>query len=199
MLMASDPGDLILDPTCGSGTTAFVAEQWGRRLITYNISRVAITLAKQRLMTATFDYYKLLYPEIGISSGLIYKTIPRISSKTIANNEPPSSETQYDQPEIDKTKVRITEPFTVEALPAPTVKPLDDTVIPDEDLMAKENDWCSQLLATGIMCKGGTRLMFSCVEMLSGTKYLQAEAETIEDTPRRAIICFADRLSNVKG
>ena len=59
MLMTSDPGDLVLDPTCGSGTTAYVAEQWGRRWITIDTSRVALTLAKHRLMTAKFDYYQL--------------------------------------------------------------------------------------------------------------------------------------------
>ena len=57
--MATDPGDLVLDPTCGSGTTAYVAEQWGRRWITIDTSRVALTLAKHRLMTAKFDYYQL--------------------------------------------------------------------------------------------------------------------------------------------
>ena len=59
MLMTTDPGDLVLDPTCGSGTTAYVAEQWGRRWITIDTSRVALTLAKHRLMTAKFDYYRL--------------------------------------------------------------------------------------------------------------------------------------------
>ena len=59
LLMTSDPGDLVLDPTCGSGTTAFVAEQWGRRWITCDTSRVALSLARQRLMTAKFDYYAL--------------------------------------------------------------------------------------------------------------------------------------------
>ena len=59
MLMTTDPGDLVLDPTCGSGTTAFVAEQWGRRWITIDTSRVALTLAKHRLLTARFDYYRL--------------------------------------------------------------------------------------------------------------------------------------------
>jgi adenine-specific DNA-methyltransferase len=59
LLMTTDPGDLVLDPTCGSGTTAFVAEKWGRRWITCDTSRVAITLAKQRLMTTSFDYYAL--------------------------------------------------------------------------------------------------------------------------------------------
>ena len=59
LLMTTDPGDLVLDPTCGSGTTAYVAEQWGRRWITIDTSRVALTLAKHRLMTAKFDYYRL--------------------------------------------------------------------------------------------------------------------------------------------
>lgn len=125
ILMTTDPGDLVLDITCGSGTTAYVAEQWGRRWITCDTSRVAITLAKQRLMTATFDYYKLAHPEQGVGSGFVYKTVPHITLKSIANNEPPATETLYDQPEIDKGKVRITGPFTVEALPAPVVKPLD--------------------------------------------------------------------------
>ena len=191
MLMTTDPGDLVLDITCGSGTTAYVGEQWGRRWITCDTSRVAITLAKQRLMTATFDYYKLAHPAQGVGSGFIYKTVPHITLGSIANNEPPATETLYDQPEIDKSKVRITGPFTVEALPAPVVKPLDDVSDWDEDSTAKQTSWRDQLLATGIMGRGGSRLEFSRVEPLSGTKFLQAEAETKEDVPRRAVICFA--------
>lgn len=191
MLMTTDPGDLVLDITCGSGTTAYVAEQWGRRWITCDTSRVAITLAKQRLMTATFDYYKLAHEEQGVGSGFIYKTVPHITLKSIANNEPPATETLYDQPETDKSKVRITGPFTVEALPAPVVKPLDGLGDMEEDISAKQTDWRDQLLATGILGRGGAKMEFSRVEPLSGTKFLQAEAETKEDTPRRAVICFA--------
>lgn len=191
MLMSTDPGDLVLDITCGSGTTAYVAEQWGRRWITCDTSRVAITLAKQRLMTATFNYYKLAHEEQGVGSGFVYKTVPHITLKSIANNEPPAQEVLYDQPEIDKTKVRVAGPFTVEALPAPVVKPLDDTLLNGDDVSAKQTDWRDQLLATGILGRGGARLEFSRVEPLSGTRYLQAEAETKEDTPRRAVICFA--------
>lgn len=191
MLMTTAPGDLVLDITCGSGTTAYVAEQWGRRWITCDTSRVAITLAKQRLMTATFDYYKLAHEEQGVGSGFIYKTVPHITLKSIANNEPPATETLYDQPEIDKTKVRVTGPFTVEALPAPVVKPLDELGDTEEDVSAKQTDWRDQLLATGILGRGGAKLEFSRVEPLSGTKFLQVEAETREDTPRRAVICFA--------
>lgn len=191
MLMTTDPGDLVLDITCGSGTTAYVAERWGRRWITCDTSRVAVTLAKQRLMTATFDYYKLAHEEQGVGSGFIYKTVPHITLKSIANNEPPAEETLYDQPEIDKTKVRITGPFTVEALPAPVVKPIDDIGDWDDDSSAKQTDWRDQLRATGILGRGGERLEFSRVEPMSGTKFLQAEAETKEDTPCRAVICFA--------
>ena len=163
MLMTTDPGDLVLDITCGSGTTAYVAEQWGRRWITCDTSRVAITLAKQRLLTATYDYYKLAHEAQGVESGFQYKTVPHVTIKAIAQNEPTAREVLYDQPEIDKTKIRITGPFTVEALPAPVVKPLDDIGDIEEDFSAKQTDWRDQLLATGIMGRGGNRLEFSRV------------------------------------
>lgn len=192
LLMTTDPGDLVLDPTCGSGTTAFVAEQWGRRWITCDTSRVAIALAKKRLMTATFDYYKLAHNEQGVGSGFIYKTVPHITLKSIANEEPPATEVLYDQPEIDKSKVRITGPFTVEALPAPVVKPLDeiDDSLVVSDTTSKQDDWRTQLLATGIVTRGGNRIRFSRIEPLQGTRYIQAEGETKEDIPRRVVICF---------
>ncbi|MBC8233490.1 site-specific DNA-methyltransferase, partial [bacterium] len=86
LLMTTDPGDLVLDPTCGSGTTAYVAEQWGRRWIAIDTSRVAIALARQRLLTATFDYYNLKDESEGISDGFIYKTVPHITLGSIAKN-----------------------------------------------------------------------------------------------------------------
>ena len=192
ILMATDPGDLVLDITCGSGTTALMAEQWGRRWITCDTSRIAIALAKKRLMTATFDYYKLAHEDQGVDSGFVYKTLPHITLKSIANNLPAPVEFLYDQPEIDKTKIRITGPFTVEALPAPTVKPLDSSdMVEEKDFSTKQTEWRDQLLATGILGRGGNRLEFSRVEPLSGTTYLQAEAETKEANPRRAVVCFA--------
>jgi len=136
LLMTTDPGDLCLDITCGSGTTAYVAEQWGRRWITCDTSRVAITLAKQRLMTALFDYYELAYPQEGVGSGFRYKTVPHITLKSIANNEPPGQETLYDQPFVDNSRARVTGPFIVEAVPAPMVKPLD--VIASETKQSKK-------------------------------------------------------------
>ena len=190
ILMTTDPGDLVLDITCGSGTTAYVAEQWGRRWITCDTSRVSIALAKQRLITAAYDYYKLTHEEQGVGSGFIYKTAPHVTIGSIVNDEPPATETLYDQPEIDKSKVRITGPFTVEALPAPVVKPLDEIADWDENSSAKQADWREQLRSTGILGRNGVKLEFSRVEPLSGTRFLQAEAETKENAPRRAVICF---------
>lgn len=86
MLMTTDPGDLVLDPTCGSGTTAYVAEQWGRRWVTIDTSRVSISIARQRLLTAKYDYYALRDEDAGISAGLKYRTVPHITLKSIAQN-----------------------------------------------------------------------------------------------------------------
>ena len=86
LLMTTDPGDLVLDPTCGSGTTAYVAEQWGRRWITTDTSRVALAIARQRLLTAKFDYYTLKDPKEGVSEGFVYKTVPHVTLKSIAQN-----------------------------------------------------------------------------------------------------------------
>src|SRR6185312_1086628 len=108
--MTTDPGDLVLDPTCGSGTTAFVAEQLGRRWITCDTSRVAVTLTKQRLMAATFEYYDLAYPNEGVGSGFKYKTVPHVTLGSITNNEPAAKEILYDDPYIDRSRSRVTGP-----------------------------------------------------------------------------------------
>jgi len=117
ILMTTDPGDLVLDPTCGSGTTAQVSEQWGRRWITIDTSRIALNIAKTRLMTATFPYYKL-YDENGdIRQGFEYKKVPHVTLKSLANDEPAGEETLVDQPFVeDKKKLRVAGPFTVETL-----------------------------------------------------------------------------------
>ena len=86
ILMTTDPSDLVLDPTCGSGTTAYVAEQWGRRWITIDTSRVATALARQRLLTASFNYYELQDESAGVAAGFINKTVPHITLKSIAQN-----------------------------------------------------------------------------------------------------------------
>jgi adenine-specific DNA-methyltransferase len=204
MLMTTDPGDLVLDITCGSGTTAYVAEQWGRRWITCDTSRVALTLAKQRLMTASFEYYQLAKPEEGVSSGFKYKTVPHVTLKSIANNEPPATETLYDQPLSDKKCCRVTSPFTVEAVPAPVVQSLSDAAeteqMPADNSIARsgeslrQDEWRNELLRTGIRGRRGEKMQFSRVEPLAGTRFLHADAELSNEDgsePARAVVSFA--------
>ena len=136
ILMTTDPGDLVLDPTGGSGTTAYVAEQWGRRWITIDTSRIALNIAKKRLTTALFPYYKT-YDESenpNIRRGFVYKKVPHITLKALANNLPFDEETLYDQPEEDKKRIRVSGPFTVE-----TLQSLD--VSSPESLNEKQNDY----------------------------------------------------------
>ena len=86
LLMTTDPGDVVMDPTCGSGTTAYVAEKWGRRWITIDTSRVAVALARQRLLTGTFDYYILKDESKGIAGGFANRTVPHITFRGISHN-----------------------------------------------------------------------------------------------------------------
>ncbi|MXZ97967.1 MAG: site-specific DNA-methyltransferase [Acidimicrobiaceae bacterium] len=153
ILLATDPGDLVLDPTCGSGTTAFVAERWGRRWITVDSSRVALAVARQRLAGALHPYYILADTDAGraleadlmgsdmpsvetsgdIRQGFVCQRIKRITLGSIASNPDiqegmsqveideaiarhADTEFLLDQPYEDKTRVRVTGPFTVESL-----------------------------------------------------------------------------------
>ena len=305
LLMTTDPGDLVLDPTCGSGTTAFVAEKWGRRWITCDTSRVAVTLAKQRLMTASYDYYDLKYPHEGLKGGFIYKTVPHVTLKSIANNpeideiygamhpaieaaladlnkalraHPPlpfavaeggrkgskvdfkakpsatvklpsgedapagallewevpfdfpeswpaqakapfdafhrarqamqkrmdasiaahaEPEVLYDQPQVARNKLRVTGPFTVEAVPFPSVISMEEAerhVPADQSVArsgesARQHGWRDELLKTGIRGKGGQKLVFAELETLPGTRYLHCSG-TLAESGERAVVSF---------
>ncbi|MCX5831923.1 MAG: DNA methyltransferase [Deltaproteobacteria bacterium] len=188
ILMTTDPGDLVMDITCGSGTTSFVSEQWGRRWITCDTSRVALTLAKQRLMTAVFDYYELAHPQEGVGSGFVYKTVPHVTLKSVANNEPPATETLYDQPLVDRKRNRVSGPFTVEAVPAPTVKsveeiigdapPSADASIARSGETLRQSEWRDELLRAGIRGKAGQHFRFARIEPLPGCRWLHADGET---------------------
>lgn len=307
LLMTTDPGDLVFDPTCGSGTTAYVAEKWGRRWITCDTSRVAVTLAKQRLLTASFDYYALKYPHEGLRGGFIYKTVPHVTLKSIANNPeideiyarlhpaiaaalaelnaalraaPPApfavteggrkgrrvdftlpaertetlpsgevvmagallewevpfdfpsgwreaarapfaafhaarqamqremdrsiaahaeQEILYDQPAVDKTKLRITGPFTVEAVPFPSVKSLDEPLGPAEadasiarmGESGRQHQWREELLKTGIRGRNGQVLRFADLEALpsdASIRHLHAAGHL--ESGERVVVSF---------
>jgi len=218
--MTTDPSDLVFDPTCGSGTTAFVAEKWGRRWITCDTSRVALTLAKQRLMTAVYDYYELAHPQEGVGSGFNYKTVPHVTLRSIANNEPPATETLYDQPTVDRKITRVSGPFTVEAVPAPAVRSVDELLAdavgaglapaPGDASVARSGEtlrqaeWRDELLKTGLRGKAGQHIRFARLEPLPGCRWLHADgeprpsaegADSVRDdasayTPLRAVVSF---------
>ncbi len=107
ILMATDPGDLVLDPTCGSGTTAFCAEKWGRRWITCDTSRVSLFLARQRLMTAAYGYYELADPAQGPRGDFMYKAVPHITLESIAYNEEIDEIAAEYQPRLDQLRARV--------------------------------------------------------------------------------------------
>ncbi len=209
ILMSSDPGDLVFDPTCGSGTTAFVAEQWGRRWISCDTSRVALAIARQRLMTAQFSYYRLARPEEGVGAGFEYKSVPRVSAGILAYDQPAEPIVLYDQPLEDRSTTRVSGPFTVEAVPAPTVMPIDkvpaDTPAPADasearvGASARHADWCAELQKTGIRGRSGRKLLFSRLETLPAADWLHADGEVHSDSPpdfsidahpRRTVVSF---------
>jgi adenine-specific DNA-methyltransferase len=145
LLMTTDPGDLVIDPTCGSGTTAVASEKWGRRWITTDTSRVALALARTRLMGYRYPWFKLR-DETEVRHGFVCRTVPRVTLKSIAQNPDihegmdsediqaaiarhAEQETLYDQPLEDRQRVRVTGPFTVESLsPHRTLEPADTNV-----------------------------------------------------------------------
>lgn len=115
ILMTTDPGDLVFDPTCGSGTSAVVAEQWGRRWITCDTSPVATFLARQRLITSIFPYYVLSKPQEGVNGGFQYQSVPHVKLRHLAFNKSPEQEMLCDDPHIDSTKMRVTGPANFES------------------------------------------------------------------------------------
>jgi adenine-specific DNA-methyltransferase len=201
LLMTTDPGDLVLDPTCGSGTTAYVSEQWGRRWITIDTSRVPLALARQRLLTATFPYFELKEPRRGPAGGFVYKQkqnrkgdevgglLPHITLKSIANDEQPTMEVLVDRPEQIDTVTRVAGPFVVEATVAP-VQSLEDS----QDRECTVADPATHIdRMTGVLRQSRTlRLPGNRVLTLDGirrmvdTEYLHAEAK--EGDKRVAVV-----------
>ncbi|HQF55041.1 MAG TPA: site-specific DNA-methyltransferase [Fibrobacteria bacterium] len=295
LLMATDPGDLVLDPTCGSGTTAFVAEQWGRRWITIDTSRVALALARARIMGARYPYYLLADSREGqqkeaevtrsapssqpvrntLRQGFVYERVPHITLKSIANNaeidviwekfqaklEPlrealntalgkswqeweipreaeekwspaakkahaewwqnrvarqteidksiaakAESELLYDKPYMDKTKVRVAGPFTVESLSPHrtlTVGADDELIDTAAEAMAKEGrDFASVILENlkiaGVQqSKKDDKIEFSSLVPWPGV-FVAAEGRYLEgNVERRAAVFIGPEFGTV--
>ena len=191
ILMSTDPGDLVLDPTCGSGTTAFVAEKWGRRWITTDCSAVAVSLARQRLATGTFEYYLLEDSREGAiqrkalghsdeeplgdqhyhqdpALGFVYERTPYVSAATLAYDEPQKYTDLVNQPLKKRATVRVSSPFTVESHSPYRV------VNPSEMLLSERSEGAPNALQAIIAAleKSGMR---------SGSKRI--EVEEIDEYP----------------
>jgi adenine-specific DNA-methyltransferase len=114
LAMTTQPGDLVFDPTCGAGTTAYAAEKLGRRWITCDTSRVAINVARRRLLSSVFDHYKTRNGVV--SGGFVYNAIDRVTLKSLAYDMEPEKVPLVDSPQVDPTAVRVTGPFEVATL-----------------------------------------------------------------------------------
>ena len=272
LLMTTDPGDLVLDPTCGSGTTACVAEQWGRRWITIDTSRVALALARTRLMAAKYPYYLLAdspegrtrenelsvvgagpcacppndtgqpqdergqprgvaptrgAPTFDIRRGFVYKRVPHVTLKSIANNPDikegmtreqidaaiarhAETETLYDQPYEDNKTVRVSGPFTVESL-----SPHRTISVEEKKRLAEVGEEGATMKMIGAaqfgnviienLKKAGVqntvkneRLMFDCLDVHPGI-WIHAEGQFTEKSgeTRRAAICIGPEHGTV--
>ena len=198
MLMTTDPGDLVFDPTCGSGSTAYVAEQWGRRWITTDVSRVPLALARQRLLTATYPYYELREERHGPASGFVYKSkqnnkgeevggiVPHITLRSIANNELPPQEVLVDKPETVGDMVRVSGPFCVEAV-LPT--PLSPEASQVRESVADDYDYIPRMIAA-LSMSGVQAFKLNRVRVPARAMNIHAEAERADDTGERIAVTF---------
>lgn len=190
VLMTTDPGDLVLDPTCGSGTTAFVAEQFGRRWITLDTSRVALAIARERLLTARFDYYELVDEARGVDAGLKYRVLERVMLRTIARAEEPEKISLYDDPVVRKGYVRVSGPFTVEALSRYAVNPGDDDVSTPNPTAESESHvevLLDALRTQGVPRPGGTPFPVDSLTPVAAAGPIQATGVAVLDGRRARI------------
>lgn len=206
--MTTEPGDLVLDITCGSGTTAYAAEQWGRRWITVDTSRVPIALARQRLLTSTFPWYRLRNPAQGPAGGFIYERkrnnkgvevgglVPRITLKSIANDEDPKLETIIDRAEVNDKVTRVCGPFTVEATIQAAMNMEEDFTAPSphptSDSPRAYLDRMIEVLRQSktLNLPGNITVELETVSPLADREYLHAEGTARNGTEKRTAIVF---------
>lgn len=215
MLMSTEPGDLVLDITCGSGTTAMVAEEWGRRWITVDTSRVPIALARQRLLTATFPWYRLKEPAKGPAGGFVYDRkknkkgeevgglVPRITLKSIVNGDEPETITLVDRPEENNKVTRVCGPFTVEATVQAAMNLEDDITHPTAS-GASDNpraylDRMIELLRQSktLQLPGNVTLQLDAISPLADREYLHAEGVAKNGSEKRIAFVFGPEDSAV--
>jgi len=194
ILMTTDPGDIVLDPTCGSGTTAYVAEQWGRRWITIETSRVALALARTRLMTAKYPYYRLKDVK-SVNTGFEYDTVPHTTPKSMANDEESKQDVRYDKPIENKKIVRVAGPFTVESLSPHRVSDEQEMVSTERFV----NIVIENLLKAGVQTgEKGARVEFVNLDILPAGPEVQAVGEyKTKDGLKKAAVAIGPEFGSV--
>jgi adenine-specific DNA-methyltransferase len=182
-----------------------VSEQWGRRWIGIDTSRVALALARERLLTATYPYYRLADESRDVDGGLFYEEVPHNTLGTFAQDRPAGTEILYDRPHLDPSKVRVSGPFTVEALSRYAVNPTQDEVPPEpDDPQASEaqdhvDTLLDALLKQGIPRKGSKPIPIGTLERIAGTGAIHAEGTytNTDGKERRFAVSLGPRFGPV--
>ncbi len=201
VLMTTSPGDLVLDPTCGSGTTAYVAEQTGRRWITVDTSRVPLALTRQRLLTATYPWHVLQDASHGPGGGFVYSEegggiVKHLTSSTIANDKLPSDEVIVSNPDQDRRLVRVTGPFVVEAtIPTPVDwegDGVDDSGTESVESYGSFVERMIEVLRRSpiLHLKGGKTVELGNIRPPAKSLSLSAEGLLVSDEPKRVAFVF---------
>ena len=208
MLMVTEPGDLVLDITCGSGTTAVVAEQWGRRWITCDTSRVPIALARQRLLTSHFAWYQLKEPMKGPAGGFVFQRkknkqgvdigglVPKITLQSIAKNDDAGSRVVPDRPEVSRGITRVCGPFTVEATIQTAMNMEEDAweqaTLPQSSSPRSYLDRMTEVLRQSktLRLPGNVTLELDSVRPLDDREYLHAEGMAKNGGDKTIAIAF---------
>ncbi len=201
LLMTTDPGDLVIDPTCGSGTTAYVAEQFGRRWITIDTSRVALSIARERVLTSTYPYYVLRDPSRDVDGGFVYETLPRITLRSITRGIDEEEVVLIDKPLTDKKKTRVSGPFTFEALSRYALNPTDSApgAISEFSVMGDHVETLLDALKTlGVPRPGGKPLKIQSLQKIAAAGAVQAEGIVqIEDKQGRFAVSLGPQFGAI--
>lgn len=217
ILMATDPGDLVLDPTCGSGTTAFVAEEWGRRWITIDASAIPVALCRQRILAGVHNWFltkddpegaraeaelsgeRLATPPArnvthDPASGFVYERVPHVSAATLAYDHPPSFTFLVDRPRKKKGWKRLAAPFTVESHSPWRYEPVAGGTGYGELRRGVRERVLESLGSAGFVAgKGGSRWHLDDVENWHGaSEFVTHEARIRETGERVALSVLSD-------
>ena len=217
MHMTTEPGDLVLDITCGSGSTPVVAEQWGRRWIAVDTSRVPIAIARQRLLTRVFYWYRLTDQKMGPAGGFVYQQklnskgeqvgglVPRITLRSIANDEEPKTERLVERAEVTPNITRVCGPFTVEAT-VQAAMDMDEERRSDAPRSTASNprDHIDRMIGVlrqseRLNARGNAKLEVAGVRPLADCEYLHAECKSLNGEEQRIAISFGPEDSAISS